>query len=149
MTIEVRQLRSKQPLLDIEAITIEPGQIYIVLGQNGAGKTTLLKALVGLLGNTQSADHRIDGLNWDGLSLSERSNLIGYCPQSLMPHQDLNTERFLASAGYSSGKSPAACLSAASKILSDNQLSHLAPRSLSTLSGGESVSYTHLRAHET
>ena len=137
MSIQVQNLTCSTPELSIDSLTIERGNIYILLGANGAGKTSLLKALVGIMKGARASQFQIDGTSWDELSVKHKAQLIGYCPQSLMPHADLNTLRFLASAGFSSGKSSSQCLDSAHDALTRHQLLHLANRSLSTLSGGE------------
>lgn len=50
--LEVRDLliqRDRQPVLEIEHLTVAPGEVLAVIGPNGAGKSTLLLALAGLI----------------------------------------------------------------------------------------------------
>ena len=77
------------------------------------------------------------GQSFLDLNAQKRAALIGYCPQNLAPHPDLNVERFLAGSTFSLGLSPKESLLAAHKLLRASQLESLAKRSLSTLSGGE------------
>ena len=37
------------PAVDGVSLTIEPGELRVILGANGAGKTTIIKTLLGLL----------------------------------------------------------------------------------------------------
>jgi branched-chain amino acid transport system ATP-binding protein len=51
------------PAVDRVSLTIEPGELRVILGANGAGKTTIIKTLLGLLrprGGKISLDGRID-----------------------------------------------------------------------------------------
>jgi len=41
-------------------LTVDPGEIVVVLGANGAGKTTLMRAITGLIGHTGSI--AVDGV---------------------------------------------------------------------------------------
>lgn len=112
------------------------GRTYILLGPNGSGKTTLLKALIGLI-DTQADRHEVNGEPLKDLSLAQRSNFFGYCPQTLRAHPDLNCELFLANAMAGSGNPPSLRLNSAQAALDDHHLSHLATRPLAVLSGGE------------
>jgi len=136
MSIEVRGLSSAIPKLNVNSLTIEMGRTYILLGPNGSGKTTLLKALIGLI-DTQADRHEVNGEPLKELSLAQRSNLFGYCPQTLRAHPDLNCELFLANAMVGNGKPPSLRLNAARAALDNHHLCHLATRPLAVLSGGE------------
>jgi branched-chain amino acid transport system ATP-binding protein len=51
------------PAVDRVSLSIEPGELRVILGANGAGKTTIIKTLLGLLrprGGKISLDGRID-----------------------------------------------------------------------------------------
>ena len=137
MTIDLQGLRSDIPQLVVDNLTIEQGQIYVVLGPNGAGKTTLMKALLGLLPSATAQTHLVNGSPFAKLSLKDRSRYFGYCPQSLVRHPDLNSERFLASAAANHSIPPALRLKEARSLLHDSGKGHLAKRALTTLSGGE------------
>ena len=116
---------------------IAKGGCFGLLGPNGAGKSSLLRALTGLLDDADWSEFLIEGQSFSDLNAQKRAALIGYCPQNLAPHPDLNVERFLAGSTFSLGLSPKESLLAAHKLLRASQLESLAKRSLSTLSGGE------------
>ena len=48
------------PAVDGVSLTIEPGELRVILGANGAGKTTIIKTLLGLL-RPRSGQIRLDG----------------------------------------------------------------------------------------
>ena len=135
--LTLRQVQHSIPALQVDELTIRPGQIYIVLGPNGAGKSTLIKALCGLLEDTRWEHYSIDGEPFETLTLRERSQKFGYCPQNLAAHEDLEVRRFLATSAYSTGISSATALEKAQRLLKDCDLLHLASRRLTELSGGE------------
>ena len=137
MSLSIRNLHCVTPALNIDTLHFEEAQIYVVLGPNGAGKSSLLRAVTGLLDEVEWSEFLIMGRAMNELSAQERAALIGYCPQNLAPHPDLNVERFLAGSTFSLGLSPSESLRAARTLLQNNMLESLAKRSLSTLSGGE------------
>lgn len=71
--------------LDGLSVSIEKGELFVILGQSGSGKTTLLKCILGLC-EYISGELIIDGVATDDLRLS-RSN-IGFVRQEadLYPH---------------------------------------------------------------
>lgn len=136
MTLRVQNLRSDLPFLEIDALDFRPGEIYILLGPNGAGKTSLLRGLAGLIETTFDT-LEINGKAAEDLSRAEWAAQIGYCPQHLFAHPDLNVERFLSSTRLSTASAQKKALEDAHQLLKGEELGHLAKRSLSTLSGGE------------
>jgi branched-chain amino acid transport system ATP-binding protein len=48
------------PAVDGVSLTIEPGELRVILGANGAGKTTIIKTLLGLL-RPRAGQIRLDG----------------------------------------------------------------------------------------
>lgn len=135
--LTLRQLQLGIPALCVEELNIEAGHIYIVLGPNGAGKSTLLKALCGLHEGCQWERYDIEGKPFKTFSLKERSQVFGYCPQNLAPHEDLEVRRFLATSTYHSGASLSHALDNAEAILKKHHLEPLRSRRLTQLSGGE------------
>jgi ABC-2 type transport system ATP-binding protein len=51
-TINLRKHYGKVEALRGVTLTVEPGEIFGLLGQNGAGKTTLIKVLLGIAWKT-------------------------------------------------------------------------------------------------
>ena len=121
MSLSIRDLQCVTPALRIDTLRFEPAQIYILLGPNGAGKSSLLRALTGLLDDADWSEFLIEGQSFLDLNAQKRAALIGYCPQNLAPHPDLNVERFLAGSTFSLGLSPKESLLAAHKLLRASQ----------------------------
>ncbi len=70
--LDVRDLevkRGSQTVLQVDALSIEPGEVLAVIGPNGAGKSTLLLAVSTLIPITRGAIH------FHGQPLSEMDNL--------------------------------------------------------------------------
>jgi tungstate transport system ATP-binding protein len=57
----LRVLRDRRPVLEIEHLAVEAGEVLAVVGPNGAGKSSLLLALARLL-RPASGEIRFDGL---------------------------------------------------------------------------------------
>lgn len=61
-------------------LTLQPGQIAVVLGPNGSGKTTMLKLANGRL-KPESGEIRYDGKSLDSYSRREIGQRLGFVPQ--------------------------------------------------------------------
>jgi len=66
-------------------LTVEPGQLWAVLGVNGSGKTTLLHALSGLAG-CSGGTVRLNGLTMEAGDSRQRAGEIGV----LLQQEDTN-----------------------------------------------------------
>ena len=64
------------------SLTLEDGQVGILLGRNGAGKTTLFKLILGLL-KPLSGSISFDGKDLLRMSRRERAALLAYVPQHI------------------------------------------------------------------
>jgi iron complex transport system ATP-binding protein len=62
-------------------LTLEPGQLTVIVGPNGAGKTTLLKTLAGLIAPSKGKV-TLDGESVADIHAVERARRIAYLPQS-------------------------------------------------------------------
>ncbi len=88
--------------LDTLNLTVEPGEIFCLLGQNGAGKTTTINLFLGFLQPT-SGQAIINGLNVADYP-QETKKFLAYLPETVMlyPHlTGLENLRFFSSlAGF-------------------------------------------------
>lgn len=114
------------------------GSFTALLGPNAAGKSTLFKSLAGLI-KTQSGDVVLEGESLNHCSKAQRSQSIGYLPQSLYSHLSLSVfESVLVSLKQrSSWRVKSDDIEAVAKVLTLLNIEHLAERSISELSGGQ------------
>lgn len=87
--------------LDSLDLTIEPGEVFCLLGANGAGKTTTINLFLSFIEPT-SGTARIGGLNVARHSL-ETKKLVAYIPEQVTLYRNLsgreNLEYFTELAG--------------------------------------------------
>ncbi|GJQ32023.1 MAG: ABC transporter ATP-binding protein [Ignavibacteriaceae bacterium] len=69
----------KVKALDEFSISVQPGQIFGLLGQNGAGKTTFIKILLGIISHT-SGSYSLFGSDHPEHLVKKR---IGYLPENV------------------------------------------------------------------
>jgi ABC-2 type transport system ATP-binding protein len=83
----------ERPAVQSLSLTVEPGEIYGLLGSNGAGKTSTIKAIVGLV-RPAAGDIRVFGIDAlkDGIEAKAR---IGYVPETSMLYEALTPREFL------------------------------------------------------
>ena len=119
--------------LDDVTAAFEPGRITAICGPNGAGKSTLLAALAGLL----DVDRGAVALGGDaiaGLAPRIRARSIGYLPQIGEVAWDVSVRNLVALGRLPFGDRARGPADTAIAAL---ELSDLADRPVSTLSGGE------------
>ena len=117
--------------LDGVTASLEPGRITAICGPNGAGKSTLLQCLAGLI---EAASGQV---LLGGAPLPhgrERARRLGYLPQVGEIAWDLSVAALAALGRLPHGDRGEAQVAAALAAL---DLTHLAARPVSTLSGGE------------
>jgi len=74
--------REDKPTLEVEALSIQPGERIAVLGAVGSGKSTLVKMLSGLY-KPKSGSVLLDGIDMDQLAPEFVREHIGYLPQDV------------------------------------------------------------------
>ena len=118
-------------------LTLENGEIGVLLGKNGSGKTTLFKTILG----TETPDRgemQFDGENLLRMNRRERAKRIAYVPQNIqfgaLSVYDTVLMGRISYFGYRAGKEDEA---AVEQILKDMQLLDFAARNVEELSGGE------------
>lgn len=75
--------RKNSPLiLDDISLSLNDGEIGIILGKNGVGKSTLFKLIVGLI-KPKSGNIFVDEFNLNNMKSKDRAKLISYVPQTI------------------------------------------------------------------
>ena len=117
----------------LEAVSLDlgPGELVALVGPNGAGKSTLIQALAGLL----SAEGLV---RWDGQPLSqiamqERGRRLAWVGQEAHFEFAFPVREVVAQGRYAWGDDPGGVAEA----LAELDLTHLAERPVTRLSGGE------------
>ena len=133
------RLESRE-VVDRVNVAVEPGEWVGVIGANGAGKTTLLRAVAGLV--EYEGHVRLNGHDAVLMGRRERARAVSYVPQSPELPADMSVFDYvllgrtphIAYLAVESSDDVAQCR----RLLDRLELTHLARRHLSTLSGGES-----------
>lgn len=125
------------PVLRGVDMSLEEGQVGILLGRNGAGKTTLFKIMTGIL---KPDGGRIlhNGRDLLQMPRRERAQIVAYVPQQiefgeLTVFQTVLTGRV----SFYTVKPSAADLEVVERILSETGLEEVSCRNVAELSGGE------------
>ena len=117
----------------LEAVSLDlgPGELVAVVGPNGAGKSTLIQALAGLLPAQGS-------VQWNGVPLAripvtERGRRLAWVSQEAHFEFAFPVREVVAQGRYAWGDD----LSGVAEALAELDLTHLADRAATRLSGGE------------
>lgn len=143
--LEIRQLKKafrKQTVLDGLDLTIEEGQVVVLLGPSGSGKTTFLRCL-NFLEQPESGTIKLDQTRIDSAHVSKKDRLA-YQKQTAMVFQHYALFRnktaldnialpLIAAQGYTSQQAHIR----ASELLEQVGLAHRASFYPSALSGGQ------------
>ncbi|MCB1221912.1 MAG: ABC transporter ATP-binding protein [Planctomycetales bacterium] len=121
-----------QPIIQPLSLELPSPGLHCLIGSNGAGKTTLLRLLCGLLDRT-SGSVEFGGRDLLRMNGRDRAKYLGYVPQIADAGIPLNVRDSLEVARLSNSRSRADIDS----LLARLNLSALADRPLSRLSGGE------------
>ena len=129
--------KSSAPVLCGLDLTLNVGEIGIILGKNGAGKTTLFKTILGIL-SPDKCEMSLCGKDLLKLTSRERALVIAYVPQdirfgSLSVFDSVLTGR-VSRFGFKASDSD---YDEVEKILKSMNLFEYAHRNVETLSGGE------------
>ena len=140
--LEIHDLRFRYgkrapAVLDGLELTLQDGQIGVVLGKNGSGKTTLFKNILGIK-KPDSGSILFDGEDLLKMSRSARARRVAYVPQSIhfgaLSVFDTVLMGRVSYFGYKADKEDE---EAVWRILRDMQLEAFAARNVEQLSGGE------------
>ena len=117
----------------LEGVSLDlgPGELVALVGPNGAGKSTLIQALAGLL----PADGTV---HWNGqllshISMAERGRRLAWVDQEAHFEFAFPVREVVAQGRYAWGDD----LSGVAEALAELDLTHLADRAATRLSGGE------------
>ena len=135
--VTFRYSRRAPLILDNINLTLEKGEIGILLGKNGSGKTTLFKNILGIE-KPESGSISYDGKDLLRLSRRERASYIAYVPQDIqfgdLTVYDTVLMGRMAYFGLRAGKEDEKITE---EVLNDMGLTELASRNANELSGGE------------
>jgi ABC-type multidrug transport system ATPase subunit/pSer/pThr/pTyr-binding forkhead associated (FHA) protein len=130
--VEVR-VGDKQ-VLKPTTLSVEPGELVVVIGESGAGKSTLIKAIAGV--NTISGG----SITVNGEPLAARLPDIGYVPQDEIVHGLLTVREalvFAARLRLPDGAGDADVEEAVQRVLGELALVEHADTRVAALSGGQ------------
>ncbi len=116
------------------------GQLIGIIGPNGAGKSTLVRGMLGLL-PAVCGEVSIDGRRIGDIQPGDRARKLAYLPQGQNLHWPLTVERLVA-LGRLPHLGPLSRMGeidheAVNEAMRRTEVSHLAQRSVTELSGGE------------
>ena len=135
--VTFRYERRGAPVLRDASLSLETGQVGVLLGRNGCGKTTLLKTTLGLC-TPEQGQILFDGQALGAMKRQQRAQVAAYVPQELQFGALRVYDAVLAGRVSRFGIQPgAAYRTAAEAALADMDLTALAERNVQTLSGGE------------
>ena len=135
--VTFRYDRRSQPVLRNASLSLDAGQVGVLLGRNGCGKTTLMRTLLGLC-TPESGRIAFDGRDLTAIDRRQRARVAAYVPQDLqfggLRVYDAVMAGRVARFGIQPGTDDRAAVDAA---LEDMELTALAQRNVQQLSGGE------------
>ena len=130
----------ERAVLDRVNLTVRPGDVVGLLGPNGSGKSTLLRILA-RLADPSSGSVTLNGEPIEALDRRATARTLGYLPQSARSEWPISA-RETVMLGRTPFLSPLTRISdadhaAVADALAVTDTTHLADRSVTTLSGGE------------
>ncbi|MBL9037937.1 MAG: LPS export ABC transporter ATP-binding protein [Archangium sp.] len=128
----------RRRVVDGVSLEVRPGEIVGLLGPNGAGKTTSFNMVVGLV-RPDAGTVRLGERELGHLPMHQRARAgLGYLPQEASIFRKLTVrQNMLAVLELQPALSRAEREAAASKIIGEFSLEHVAESNGDTLSGGE------------
>ena len=128
--------KKSAPVLKGLNVSLEDGEIGVVLGKNGAGKSTFFKCVLGLVKPT--GEILFDDKDLTKLSRMDRAKLIAYVPQELSfgeltVFDSVLTGR-ISHFGMIAGEEDRRIVK---EVLEELELTHIAGKNVNCLSGGE------------
>ncbi len=135
--LSFRYSKFSRPVLSGASLSLEAGEIGILLGKNGSGKTTLFKNILGIH-KPAGGSLCFEGEDLQKLSRKERARRIAYVPQDIQfGALTVFDSILLGRISYFGMRSSREDYEAVEKILQDMHLEAFAYRNVDELSGGE------------
>ncbi len=138
--LEVRYPGGDHPALDGVSMAAGDGQLYAVLGPNGSGKSTLMKALLGIV-PLRRGEARLDDRALRDWTRPELARAVGVVPQSETIAFPLTVRELVGMGRYPHlgilAAEGQADRDAVANAMAQCDVSELAGRDVTTLSGGE------------
>ena len=135
--LSFRYSRFSDNVLSGVSLTLDDGEIGILLGKNGSGKTTLFRNILGI-NHPATGSILFDGKDITRLSRRERARLIAYVPQHIhFGELSVFDSIMLGRISYFGLSAGAEDISAVNRIIDEMGLSSIANRNAEELSGGE------------
>jgi iron complex transport system ATP-binding protein len=139
VTSHITVVRNRRKTVDDINLTLNAGELTILVGPNGAGKTTLVRAIIGLIAANGSVS--FDGTNLHTMTPRARARAISYLPQGHEFHWPMSVDSIVA-LGREPHADPFSQKSATDRIAIERAMQATAvtkfsSRLISTLSGGE------------
>jgi len=136
----VRYAGSSRPVLNGITMEVPDGSLYAVLGPNGSGKSTLMKAILGLL-RPEAGRALVDGRETRAWSRRNLARAVGVVAQAESIAFPLTVRELVGMGRYphlgALGAEGEADRRAVARALELCDVEDLAPRDVTTLSGGE------------
>ncbi len=127
-------------VLDQLSLTLNAGEICVLLGANGCGKSTLLKTLAGVL-TPKSGSVLLQNQALDQYSARQRARQLAFLPQNPAAPDSLTVRELILLGRYPfrhpllpAGKQDKAIVE---EVLAQLELGSMADKPLGTLSGGQ------------
>ncbi|MEZ4650926.1 MAG: ABC transporter ATP-binding protein [Candidatus Eisenbacteria bacterium] len=117
-------------------LSLNAGDLAVLVGPNGAGKSTVLRTLVGRIRPTEGRA-TVGGRDVSELSGVERAGKISWLPQIADVREPIRVLDLVTAGRFRFRESPAASESAARAVLTKFGIGDLAERRWHGLSGGE------------
>lgn len=128
---------SPSVLKDIN-LSLEDGQIGIVLGKNGSGKTTLFNSILGVNSGKMQGEIKLDDKSLVKMSRRKRAGFIGYVPQNIQFGALTVYESILMGRiAYFGFKASNRDYEVVDRIIEEMHLESYIDRNVEELSGGE------------
>lgn len=144
--LSFRYGKRSPPVLKGVSLSLEAGEIGIILGKNGSGKTTLFKNILGI-NDPDGGSILFEGENLLKMSKKERARRIAYVPQHI--HFGALTvfdSILMGRVTYFGLRAGREDYEIVEQIIADMKLEDFAERNAEELSGGEKQKISILRA---